>query len=60
MVCKPANLTIPPSGLWGWTGWLTLGDIFFLFVVLFNQLIPIEFAMVTASFVLVRCHPRPP
>jgi len=51
--CKPQNITLPPKGLWGWQGWFVIVDIAVLFVVLFNHWVPIEFAMVAATFMFV-------
>ena len=53
MVCTPHNVSAPSGDLWGWQGWFVLVDIFILFVVLFNSWVPIEFSMVTATFMLV-------
>ena len=53
--CVPTNLTsksLTTPGLWSWQGWYTIFDIFFLFVALFFELVPVEFAMVAAVLML--------
>ena len=53
--CVPYNFTaasLAEGQLWGWQGWYTIIDIFFLFVVLFFNLVPVEFAMVAAVLML--------
>ena len=51
--CKPKAIPNVTGGMWGWQGWFTIIDIAILFVVLFNQWVPIEFAMVAASLMLM-------
>jgi di/tricarboxylate transporter len=53
--CVPFNFSanpVKPGQMWGWQGWYTIVVIFFLFFVLFFELIPIEFAMVASVLML--------
>lgn len=51
--CVPANLTAIKTDLWAWTGWIVIADLFVLFLSLFMNWVPIEFAMVGGE--LSRC-----
>ncbi|KAH9252194.1 hypothetical protein BASA81_009786 [Batrachochytrium salamandrivorans] len=52
--CVPHNFSASSVNvqLWGWQGWYVLVDIFFLFFVLFFELVPIEFAMVASVLMI--------
>lgn len=52
--CVPQNFTkVSVPALWDWQGWIVIVDLFVLFVTLFMGYVPIEFAMVAASTILV-------
>jgi len=51
--CIPAVPSLNDPPFWDWQGWFLIGDLFLLFLVLFNNWLSIDFAMIAATLMLM-------